>query len=354
MKGNMMATKSFDPHIRQDLLCYAKQTIHHMGPVAGQVEVTSECLQRCKYCSSWKDHERGTVHGQWTLEDYRRLVKELSAFPTFEHLTLTGGDPMCWPHLNAAILTTPDSIRLQITTALAMNVDDPELWRTRVGALRVSLDAATPATYTKIRGCAENTPGLTLERMKKLQHPNLSVYAVMYPENIEESYELLEKLASADFPIRKVMIMGGLAYEDARLGVDFWQSYQRKIEQLREGSYPFETSFAESPVAVRRWCRTAGAQETKCFNGSFAFHLKANGDYYVCCLLGGESIETDQQAMVGNYFQQYTMATLYTDALRARTCMYQTQKCRAVCQFKQAALNALCQEAMNSVRVSMP
>ena len=130
--------------IRDDILLYGKMAQQELGYVAGQIEITSKCFQNCKYCRS---PITGKFLGHFRLQQLQNFVDDLcTQFPMFEHLTLTGGDPQAWHDLDEFLdwWNMPqmlDKINLQVSTALARDVEDPDLWRSAIKNLRVSIDA---------------------------------------------------------------------------------------------------------------------------------------------------------------------------------------------------------------------
>ena len=47
--------------LRPDLLAYSKFVQCGISYICGQLEITSNCSQRCIYCDSWRSHAKGTI-----------------------------------------------------------------------------------------------------------------------------------------------------------------------------------------------------------------------------------------------------------------------------------------------------
>lgn len=320
--------------LRDDILLYGKLAQQELGYVAGQVEVTSACFQNCKYCSSWKT---GKYYGHFRLQQLQNFVIDLSyQFPMFEHLTLTGGDPQAWQDLNEFLdWWQLGKIDLQISTALARDIEEPDLWRTKINDLRVSIDAFSDFLYPIMRGDKNNTCDIILARLEKLSHPNLAIIITMYPDNILELLPLLgilDNLYRHGLPMRRVIVMMGIGIT---LDEDF-KLHWRTTKKWAEENIQVPTSFADDIIAVRAQCNSPVVDDVRCWASKLGFHIKPNGDVYPCCLIGGEAIEVQKEFLMGNIFEQKLI-----DIYNSYTPTKYTMKpiCRKVCQFKQFQIN---------------
>jgi|GEM_PF-4354312 len=337
--------------IRDDIKLYAKLATAQVGYVAGQVEVTSKCFQHCKYCRSWRDKDYA---GKFTLQQMKFFVEELLEFPAFEHLTLTGGDPQAWPYLTVFLewwerSEAMDSIDLQVSTALARDIDTPALWRRTIKDLRVSLDAFAPKTYTFVRGDHSNSPDSILTRLKELNHPNLAIIITMYPSTIKQLFPLLcliDTLYNKGLTIRKIMIMAGIGVV---LDKEFWCEWDR-IKEWAEFNMAVTTSFAESIPVVRSMCASPEVNHIRCWTSRLGFHIKPNGDVYSCCLIGGEAIKVQKEFCMGNIFEQ-DLADIYNSYTPTKYGMKHT--CKEICQYKQLCIN-LAGELAYQTRMAIP
>ena len=338
--------------IRDDIMLYGKLAQQKLGYVAGQVEVTSDCLQHCKYCQSWRDK---SYIKRFTLEQLRDFVQDLREyFSMFEHLTLTGGDPQAWPYLDEFldwwdIPSALDNVDLQVSTALARDVEDPNLWRSAIKDLRVSIDSANEKIYQEIRGDKKNNFGTVLERLITLRHPNLAVITTMYPDNIGELLPLLltlDNLYRKGLPLRKIMVMAGIGVE---LDNEFWSRW-RYTKQWANDTLQTSTSFADDIPTARAVCNSPEINKVKCWASKLGFHVKPNGDIYPCCLVGGEAAEVQKEFKMGNIFEQ-GLVDIYNSYTPTRYGMKPI--CREICQFKQLQIN-LAGDLAEKVRLAIP
>lgn len=337
--------------LRGDILLYGKLAQQQLGWVAGQVEITSACFQNCKYCSSWKT---GKYYGHFKLQQLQNFVDDLcTQFPMFEHLTLTGGDPQAWHDLDEFldwwnIPQVLDRVNLQVSTALARDIENPELWRTAIKDLRVSIDASSDETYQKIRGDKENNCNIILARLITLRHPNLAIIVTMYPDNILELLPLLSilNLYRHDLPMRKIIVMAGIG---VNLDEKFWHRW-RLTKNWAEINLQVPTSFADDIISVRAECESSVINNVRCWASKIGFHVKPNGDIYPCCLVGGEAIEVQKEFKMGNVFED-ELLDIYK---RYQPIKYGMKPiCKEICQYKQLCIN-LAGELASKTKLAIP
>jgi MoaA/NifB/PqqE/SkfB family radical SAM enzyme len=351
------------PIVRDEIRQYAKLAVAKAGYVAGQVEVTSHCFQHCRACESWRDDLKGVVRGVWSLQAMEALCGQLDAMKTFEHLTLTGGDPQHWPHLAAFLNRLSWSFALQINTALTQDVVAGEWNACR--DVYVSLDAIQPELYQQIRGDKHTHPAQVLGRMSMLCHPRLATRTTCMTANIEHMWELVHcldlwnKHQPDAYKLRKAVFLAVIGPRDER-GEWFWNAYQDLRSWVRTYGPSFETSFEESVVETREFCASDAAAVVPCHAGSLSFHAKANGDWYPCCLAGGEAITTYPELKIGNFFQECERRPEWAAVQRLLeryrpACHYANPKspCRDICQWKQLQVNVAGHIAQQSV-LAMP
>jgi len=335
---------------RPDLLLYGKLASQKVGYVAGQIEITSACSQRCFMCDSWKQHKTGQIKGTIPYHTLVNLFNELDRMPTFEHLTFTGGDPQDWKDQEGFLSFDPllemlqdeFSFSLQVNTALIKPLN-PKVWRRSLNRVRVSLDAIKQETYRIIRG-DNRDPEEILERMEILDHRNLSTMTCVSDHNIDEIPSLIRRLNKMKSKPRKMMFLPAM-------GVKLSSRFHAKYRRLKNIYSTIPTSFAEDTTWVRTFVESLEASDIRCWGGAITFHIKCNGDVYPCCLVGGEAIKTWESFKIGNIYdlpleqiqQSYTPREHY----------YSTSPCCDACQWKQLMLNCIGEEASRNI-LAMP
>jgi len=337
---------------RPDMMFYAKLAQRKVGYVAGQMELTSTCGQKCAACDSWRAHKKGEITGTFSYEKINDIFQQLNKIPTFEHLSMTGGDPQHWedPTCNANLdtiltwLAPTAKFSLQVNTALIVEPNIP-LWQKSLSRIRVSLDGVNQATYRIMRG-DDRDPREILDRMDRLAHPGLATNTCVTDYNIDEVPQIIEALNKLKNPPRKAMF---LAVMDFKIGDKFWEKYAR-LKDIP--SHHVETSFQEDVQGVREFVVSPEAADIPCYVGGITFHLKCNGDMYPCCLVGGEAIKTREEMKIGSVHENTIeqIQRSYRLFPHYKSC---NSPCQKVCQWKQLQINRLA-HAASKVKLTMP
>ena len=338
----------------QRLDYYGKIASKRLGLVAGQLETTRDCFQQCDMCYSWrealavdKSEER-----ECSLERGKHLLAELRSIPTFEWLTLTGGDPQKWTHLSAflkAYLDNPCQYQLSLNTALTqdLSAEESSLFLQTLGSLRISIEALSTQLYQKIRG-DDTDPGAVFQRMVDLGHPNTLTLSAVRTDNIYELRKLLRFFFEtgglndtmrerSGGSIQRCLFMPQILSEgDLRDKEDFVERYDELADEstIRYGDL---VSFAESSTATKK--KMEESSEMPCFVGNLSFHIKPNGDYYPCCLLGGEAMTTQTDYCLGNIDDHDLRVLWQGNDLDAQRMYREGTPCLRLCQWKQYHLN---------------
>ena len=117
-----------------------------------QLEVTAACNLRCRMCLVRYRPPVDRITGTIMLGDFRRLIDDL---PGLERLTLQGlGEPLLVPHLVEMVAYAADrgvAVGFNTNGTLLTDAKAERLIGAGLAWLHVSVDGATPATYTSIR-----------------------------------------------------------------------------------------------------------------------------------------------------------------------------------------------------------
>jgi len=273
---------------------------------------------------------------------FRRLSGWLSRSPNFEHLTLTGGDPQAWEHFDKLLDLTGLDFDMQVSTALMKRPTSN--WRRAFADVRVSLDAITPAMYQSIRGVVRN-PVEVLEWLAELDHPRTSIITTLSEVNAVEFVGLVEAVQAYLPDVRRHMVLPVLGDGVDRRSEPWWQRLVRTYRGDRKMTFGDEPAY---------W------KGDRCWTRRISCHVKANGDVYPCCLVGGEAIETQQQMRLSGGLSSWKSDVAFDrwwkglhDGGAPPQCYEDNDVCRKVCQYKQARLNHLA-EAAQATRLAMP
>ena len=168
------------------------------GPQALTLESSSVCNLRCVMCPQG----RGAVNRPRHFP--KELVEKLSGFlPGVEFVQLHGiGEPLhspaFWRFLDA--LSTPEGAHIEVNSNMTVLTDDQigRLLGSRLSLINVSLDAATPETYARIRGYDLSKVINNLKRFLARRNaeghakPKVFLNMTLMRENIEELERFVE------------------------------------------------------------------------------------------------------------------------------------------------------------------
>lgn len=179
------------------LACLGKYALAR-GPQALTLESSSVCNLRCVMCPQG----RGLVHRPRHFP--KELVNKLGPYlPGIVFVQLHGiGEPLhspaFWRFLET--LSTPEGAHIEVNSNMTVLTDDQigKLLGSRLQLINVSLDAATPETYAKIRGYDFNRVIGNLKRFISRRNaegyakPAVFLNMTLMRENIEELGRFVE------------------------------------------------------------------------------------------------------------------------------------------------------------------
>jgi radical SAM protein with 4Fe4S-binding SPASM domain len=167
-------------------------------------------------------------------------------------------------------------------------------------------------------------------------------------KNLSEIPKILKRLAQMKNPPRKVMFLPVLGTSGALDRKLYENTVEKQASLLKR--LPFQTNFVES---VSTLLKEQDIEWVPCYVGRISFHIKANGDLFPCCLIGGEAVTTQQAYRLGNVHCNPLEQIRKNNMALPRHYLDKNSICRKVCQWKQMALN---KEAFESekFKLSMP
>jgi MoaA/NifB/PqqE/SkfB family radical SAM enzyme len=338
------------------LTAYSKIAQKRLGYCAAQLELTSHCFQNCPSCFA----RRLDPNATWPLEDLKELFLELAAMPTFEQLTLTGGDPQAYPFFDAIIQfwnAEKMKFRLVVSTALMRNPKGTEL--KNVTSIRLSLDGITCETYRKTRG-VDRDPYEALAWADGLGIP-YTVFTCLSMTNKHEILEIADGLSyfeqrHSDRLVHwSVAPMIGTSTTERE---EILQAYQGLEQHLLERTPLFTTSIDTKRLRnfyTQRDTAADSVDAIPCWASYASCHIKANGAVFPCCLIGGEACVTRSEFRIGDALEE-SLVAIYERYTTPATPCYSLQNywaCRQCCQIKQHSFNAET-EAVKNYKFAMP
>lgn len=204
-----------------------------MPPDQMSIEVSSRCNLRCKTCSLAYSETPGE---DMPLELFEKILSQTSSFCNSYNLHGIGESLMHPEFVKFAQLVKAENALCRLTTnGLLMNRECAHgLINARMDSITVSIDAATPETYLKIRSSKlfdkviDNLKGLVeLKKEHGLGRPVISSAFLCVKDNIDELLDFVK--LSVDCGVDTIFIQ---SYENRGWGFENQLSSQDKNKNI--------------------------------------------------------------------------------------------------------------------------
>ena len=284
------------------------------------IEVTNTCNLLCQTCPiTFMDLEARDVLS------YDKFLAIVSQFPHIERAVLHGiGEPLlnkALPQMISYLKRYRGSHVLFNSNATLLRSDwQRSLIEAQLDELRVSLDAATPQTYRKIRGAPvftkiiENLQGMvTTKAALGSTLPKLSLWCTGMKENIAELPDLVRlaaRLGISEVYLQRLVFYDegrtiGLAREDQSLyglSEQYAEDIIAECERLSQKlGVRLEASGATNPRTSLTMDQTDSAPWRACQRPWTVTYVTVNGNILPCCI--APFATSDYQSIIlGNLF----------------------------------------------------
>ncbi|CAN5694506.1 hypothetical protein BH24CHL1_BH24CHL1_16390 [soil metagenome] len=291
------------------------------------IETSNACNSLCETCPL-TFFGNGAAHNL-TLEEFDRIVEQ---FPNLKRAVLHGlGEPLLNRDLAEMIrrLKARDVHALFNSNIIALTRRRQEdLVVSGLDELRVSLDAATPETYRKIRGVPAFAK--VVKHLKEMAEtrtsmgsatPRISVWFTAMKENLPELAEAVRIAAEAgadEFYVQRLVYCDyGLArHEQSIFGdlrVEERQQLRKAEEICREHGMGFRASGDTAAIESLEGVDPPGAPEhaievrrpwMACHRPWYLTYITATGDLLPCCFIPFINASSEPAYVLGNLFEQ--------------------------------------------------
>jgi MoaA/NifB/PqqE/SkfB family radical SAM enzyme len=266
-------------------------------PTTLYLETTNRCDSLCQTCI--RTFQTLEPPKDLTLDELTRIVDQL---PRLQRVLLHGiGEPLLNPQLFEMIAYLKGRGITVVFNSDAIGLTDRKrraLVQSGLDELRVSMDAATPETFRRIRGVpmfhrvVENTSALVaLQRELGAVTPRVSLWFTIMKENVRELPDFIRlagKIGAAGVNVQRLLYYGqGLAVQEQSLYgtltalesqlLDEAAKLSRELGIVLEASG--DTTPQESLTPEERQRPWAGCQRP--WNLSY---VTANGNVLPCCI----------------------------------------------------------------------
>jgi MoaA/NifB/PqqE/SkfB family radical SAM enzyme len=286
------------------------------------IEVTNTCNLLCQTCPiTFMDLEAREVLS------YGKFLAIVSQFPRIERAVLHGiGEPLlnkALPQMISYLKQHKGSHVLFNSNATLLKSDwQRSLIEAQLDELRVSLDAATPETYRKIRGAPvfakiiENLQGMVASKAALGSTlPKLSLWCTGMKENITELPDLVRlaaRLGIGEVYLQRLVFYDeghtiGLAREDQSLyglNENYVEGIVAECERLsQELGVRLEASGATNPRTSLSKAQSEPAPWRACQRPWTVTYVTVNGNILPCCI-APFATSNYQGIILGNLFVQ--------------------------------------------------
>lgn len=157
-------------------------------PFYYHIHLYMPCNQKCIMCMPDGSHSKETL----PYEEFVRFFEQIK--PYAEHLTLIGGEPLMYPHINKVldlISQYPIEVTINTNATILNKRMCSRLISLQTLNLKCSIDAATPEMYFRIRGqdqfdlVRKNLENFSVMTKDKPEMRQIFVFVVM-KENLKE------------------------------------------------------------------------------------------------------------------------------------------------------------------------
>lgn len=304
------------------------------------------CNQRCSFCAyrmpfnqNSDAFDEGAHLSRAELDELLSHFKELGV----QGIEVTGGgEPLAYPHQQ---LLWDGLLERGFATALVTNgtlMKDwaPLICSTRLKWARVSIDAATPQTYQKIRKCPPDhfeKAWRAVDQLRRNEQGDpefrLGVGFVACPENLDEVWGFVKqaKESGADnVRLSSIFSSHGAEVYDLGQEYDAEQAAEHAKEEFEDESFAVHNLLGNRVLENRRTIQDYPTCPTK----DFLCVVEGEGKVYTCCTFTGS-----EKGCYGK-FQDHPggFKGLWTSTEEWRRSLDPRKYCRTSCLYRERNL----------------
>jgi MoaA/NifB/PqqE/SkfB family radical SAM enzyme len=298
----------------------SRGAIAAQDPVCLYLEVSNECNLACKTCPL--TYGKVEEPAKLSLEQVRRLV---SQFPTVSRVVLHGvGEPLLnreLPQIIAWLKERGIYVLFNSNGTLISKRWREALVASRLDEIRISLDAATPESFTRVRGkplfevIIKNIGGLmALKTEKGSPMPVVSLWLTGLRETLKELpgfIRLAHRLGVDRVYLQRLVYWDAMSHDQlARPDESLFNSLEGEEQEIIQSgerlANELGVSFEASGAATPATSLSAEVREkpwSACMRPWTLMYISARGSAFPCCI-APFSTENLSKLSLGNAFSQ--------------------------------------------------
>lgn len=284
------------------------------------IETTNMCNISCKICP--RTYFPLESKRSLTLKEFQHITNQ---FKQLETVLLHGvGEPLLNAELVKMIIHLKSQnsyVAINSNGTLLDRVWSESLIKSRLDELRISIDAATPQTYNKVRNCGQLDKIIdnvkTLNDMKneaKLNTPRISLWFVGMKETIHELPSLLQiahNIGASEVYLQRLIYFGkGLAIEDQSLQmgskaeISEYENILKRCEELSlKLNLEFRASGNKLPSRSLRMSNPKSNAWKECKRPWISTYITVHGNVLPCCF-PPFTVNQFKDCILGNVFEE--------------------------------------------------
>ena len=280
------------------------------------IEITSKCNLRCKYCYYFNDSNHSSK--DLPTDDWLRFFEELRSLQVMD-ISLAGGEPFLREDLRELLRGIADNqMRFSLLsngTAISDEICEYLISLKRCDSIQISLDGGTPEVHDIFRG--KGTFQKAVGGIKLLQRYGLPIdlRLTVHHMNVgclEQAAEfILENLELPFFSTNSAGYLGSckIHSSDILLTTEDRILAMKTLEDLSQ-KYPGRINATAGPLSdARLWRRMIEARKTQ--KPAYAGHLSACG-----CMFSKLSVLSDGTIVPCNLLPHFHLGKINQDSLQ--------------------------------------
>jgi MoaA/NifB/PqqE/SkfB family radical SAM enzyme len=261
-------------------------------PITVELDMTNLCNHRCPECAGWYFHDRTPDSLSYVLAE--KIIRQLGGAHVRGLIFTGGGEPLCHPQILRAV-SAAGGQGLDIgfiTNGSLLNEKSAGVLLKTCTWIRISLDAASPATFRRVHGVGGDAFRKVLDNIRllvkmKRELNNTATIGIGYLTSrftkgeMVKAARLCKKLRVDYLQFRPMQMHGNGMFEYHRDDLGGTIS-----KCLKESGNGYKVLYSQHKYDMMR-DKAYGRHYEKCYGHQFATVVAADGKMYLCCHMRG-------------------------------------------------------------------
>jgi len=262
------------------------------APITVELDMTNICNHRCPECSGWYFQNRD--FDSLSLDLAKDIIRQLAKAQVRGLIFTGGGEPLCHPHIKE-VVKMAHNLGLDvsfITNGSLLTQQISEVLLKSCTWIRVSLDAASAATFERIHGMdgtafnkvVDNIALLTKLKKKLKSKSTIGVGYLTCDHTKNEMFDMAifcKKLGVDYLQFRPLQMHNNGKFQYHRTNIK--KEIFRCLKQSHDG---YKVLYSKHKYDMMR-DKNYGRNYQRCYGHQFATVISADARMYICCHMRG-------------------------------------------------------------------